>query len=364
MQTWLVVVATVLTLLGFIFAGQDLSLTPAPWGFVQNGDTEYPLMLGVISFTHLGFFLGFLFLYLNFEFYGFRSGFYPVIALSLTMIGVFFLYGLMNKLSAGTPIAYYDRRLFSMFLLDERDMLATVTAYAVGFSVIFSVASALKRLTRNYFMFFRFPIATAIGLALFVALQTLLSREKPFVFNTSDLQVLFIERALTPAVQFAVFIVGAVIPLYLLRLFLGMFRGKAEAEPVAPATPAVVATNAMPLSKPSRARRLVVTPLLFALVLGGLCWLTPAEYQFRVFKHVPDLFGLTPPMLSMSLSVATLGFLAMATLKAVPIGIIGLFHMWRDRRRAVSASKTDANMANQTDEDTVSEKVDPRQSTA
>lgn len=221
-QNFLVMLSAALTLLGFVFSSYNVTFWNGSWGVITHGSIEQHLILGVVPLANLGYFFSFTFIYLLFEFYGFKQAFYSAFNLGLLVLGTYGLFLLLKMLPLDNADidTYREYRDFLTFSL--KDIYSIVAAIIGGNIVTFLIAATLKKLTRNYFMFFRYTIASLCGFAAFVAIRI-------FLVNFNILApISMLMLAATPMAQFALGVVGMIIPLYILRMILGIFRGKGE----------------------------------------------------------------------------------------------------------------------------------------
>lgn len=356
MQVVLLVFATALTLIGFLFPHQDVTLWPSIWGYVAQGQEQYPIVLGVVSFTQLFYFIGFLFLYLSFEFYGFKNGFYGTLALSLMMTACYFLFGFLHNMSGDPRTAVIDRRILMFFDMTRREFVAGLVSFLGAYTLIFALATLIKKLTRDYFMFLRYTIAALAGFAAYVAAQVFLNNAGSASFE--DMLV----TAVTPAAQFAILVTASVIPLYLMRLVLGLFRGTSPVEPTAQSTPGGSKSVDENSESGGWFGTFVFLPLFFGAVTGLLIRVAVEAFNRDLFPDAP-LFvidGTEAPndyALHYAVVVATTLFCA-----RLAFFITGkLLKRRKERRLRVSNTASGQKLP---EEDTVSEKLNPFHKTA
>ncbi len=250
-QNLLIALATVFAIFGFLFAQKVFNFHEALWGYLQEGDLKQPVYLGIVPLPILAAFVSFVFVYLLFEFYGFKSGFYGLISAAT---GTGMAYGLTLYLRLSRMAATdsgYDLLLNQLFNHHPRDVLAWLASLIAGPFMALLVAVVLKRFTHNYFMFFRYLIAAPIGFAAAVASSvfiTLAGHESPRIM---------LLHTLTPIAQFTGFTVLSLPGLYVLRLLFGLFRGRIPT--VNTALPATAIANKpnkpVPPPKPKKLRR-------------------------------------------------------------------------------------------------------------
>ncbi len=219
-QILLVVLAASFAFLSLSAPDNDVVFWSATWGTVTHGQIVMPIVLGVVPFANLSVFFGFLFLYLLFEFYGFKMALYTSLAISLVLLMQFYLFfGLEHfnpenlnhqALLPTVPLSHLNQNLVH----------ALAAAITLGFSTYFLFAWLIKKSTRSYFMFFRFVLASPPGFFVFVFVKTyILKRDE-----LGDVSILIESIPLT--LQFVALSIVTVIPLYVLRLLLGAFRGR------------------------------------------------------------------------------------------------------------------------------------------
>lgn len=206
-------------LIGFIFCDKLMVFWPAIWGFMNHGDAQLPIILGVAPLSLLAYFLSFLFTYLVFEFYGFKQGFYNTVGIASAMAASFGVFWLLKKYGLDRSNPDYDDIFVTFLVQGRRFTVASMVAVLGGFTTCLIIAAGIKKLMRDYFMFIRYPIAGILGWAVFVILYTYIS----YFGILAPESMLF--YAVTPAAQSVILVIGSVVPLYLLRLVFGFFRG-------------------------------------------------------------------------------------------------------------------------------------------
>lgn len=219
LQILLICFASGIALLGLVFLGQDVTFWPNLWGYIEHGTTQLPVILGVVPFTHVAFFLSYLALYLAFEFYGFKSGFYGILGCTVVMGLSYFLFAAVAWWQTHEGLAFLPRSILAVLDHDRVQVYQTLLSFALGGITAFSLAGLIRKLTKDYFMFLRYPLASILGLGLFSMVQAFLAGS-----NTITLEDRLL-YGITPAVQFAVAVLATLIPLYFARLFLGIFKG-------------------------------------------------------------------------------------------------------------------------------------------
>ena len=215
----LIALSVMVATIGFIFCGKLMVFWPAIWGFMSQGDVQLPIILGVAPLSVLAYFLSFLFTYLIFEFYGFKQGFYNTLGIVSAMAASFGVFWLLKKYGIDHASPDYDDSVAALLVQGRRFTLASMAAILSGFTTCLIIAATIKRLMRNYFMFIRYPIAGILGWAVFVVVYTYISY---FGILAPESMIFY---AVTPAAQYALLVIASVVPLYLLRLVLGFFRG-------------------------------------------------------------------------------------------------------------------------------------------
>lgn len=219
-QILLIVLATSFAFLAIGVPEYDVAFWSASWGNITHGQAALPLILGVIPFTNLSLFFCFLFLYLLFEFYGLKLSVYTALAIALVLLLQFYLSFALQKLN---PTSLDNQVLLAtvpLSNLKQNTIHALSASVVFGFGSIFMLAWSLKKMTKNYFMFFRFCIASALGFCVFVFINQYLQHQNHLAL------ISIVMASITPSLQFAILSVFAIVPLYLLRLVLGLFRGR------------------------------------------------------------------------------------------------------------------------------------------
>jgi hypothetical protein len=211
--------AILCTVFGFIFLEKTVPFSYSIWGHLKDGNIEQPILLGIVPLNFITTYISFLCAYLLFEFYGFKTALYASLNLVVAILGTYGIFWLMQQYYLDPIASKTDEIILSLIKHDIRTLIAVVAPLFIGFFSTFFLAAIIKRITRNYFMFFRFTIASIIGFSLFIMSHTYLN-----YFDTYALRSMLIYMV-TPAAQFLLAISASVIPLYLLRLILGMFRG-------------------------------------------------------------------------------------------------------------------------------------------
>jgi hypothetical protein len=221
-QVLLIAIASMIVTFGVILSAKSLVFTTANWGYLSHGELKETLVLGVIPVLNLSLFLGFIFIYLNFEFYGLKVSFYNTLSVCLVVLLSSVILKLFIEYGLNVAESEMDQIIATFLTVRDEIVIITIVAIAIGYTLSLLVASALKKLTRNYFMFFRYPIAAIMGFAFVATLLTYIHNK-----NVMDYS-LFSVQAATPAAQFLILIVGSLIPLYALRIILSFFRGRPE----------------------------------------------------------------------------------------------------------------------------------------
>lgn len=218
-QNLLLVFAGALLCFGILFQQKTIVVTPGTWGFLQDGESKISLMIGTIPLLSLAVFVSFLCTYLLFEFYGLKTAFFATLCLSLTFVVCFSLFDLMKTYSLNLD-ENFDYILHENFSLNKLTIFSHSLATAISFSLGLIIATLIKKLTHVYFMFVRFPAASIICFAAFVTITVYVQN-----FQTLAPRSIFY-LLVTPFAQFVLLSVISLIPLYLLRFVLGIFRGK------------------------------------------------------------------------------------------------------------------------------------------
>ncbi len=190
------------------------------WPFFPNltatqnaGSFEYTLGPGFITGQEISLFLGYLFLYLSYEFYGIRSAWQtavalPVATLSLALVPQI----LVPQLPEAT----------TTHLMSTSATISFSIAITASLLVVFSVAGTLKTLTRQYLMFTRYIPALGLGFLTLVSIQKFAGG----AFQKGVLQIY--QEALPSLSHYLALTLAGLIPLYLLRTVLGLFKGRSK----------------------------------------------------------------------------------------------------------------------------------------
>lgn len=219
-QIFLIVLASSFAFLSIGVPEYDIAFWSASWGSIVHGEIKISLLLGVIPFSNLSLYLCFIFLYLLFEFYGLKTAVYTSLAVGLVLLLQFYLFFGLQKLN---PVGFDHHILLSnvpLSNLDQKLMHALAAAVSCGFASIFVLAWILKKLTKDYFMFLRFFFSSVIGFCVFAFVKVYLQKMQDLAL------ISIIMETITPALQFAGLSLLSIIPLYILRLILGFFRGQ------------------------------------------------------------------------------------------------------------------------------------------
>ena len=237
LQTFLTAMATTMAVLATLFANDNITFTRGSWGFIDAGGTQVPFFFGVISVFHCLGFLSFVFIYLSFELYGLKSAIYTTLTTLLVMSSVYALMLGIQHLNTNSPDLFFDSRHITFQILSHRDFVINVLPLAAGIVITVLFAALLQKMTRDYFMFFRYTLAAVIG---FVALVFLEFTLKSGQFHLDEIEL---ATALTPVAQYLALIIGFIVPLYIFRLFLGPFRGRTATAVAIAAAPAPETTT-------------------------------------------------------------------------------------------------------------------------
>lgn len=349
-QVLLLMMAASLVVLGFLFPHEDITFWPATFGYLVQGQDKYPLVIGVMGITPFTQFLGFLLLYLSFEFYGLKPALYAVLSLALVMAALYFLLGFLAQASIDPRTAPIDRRILMFFTPSHREFVATLCAFLFGQSLTFILAAGLKKLTQNYFMFFRYTIAALIGLLSAAALHAAL------LLETASSWEDFAIVSATPAAQAATFVILSIIPLYLLRLFLGIFRGRPQKD-----DPKTVPEQQPPVEETSTFGKIFKGLIFYPAVFGSI---TALALRLGIEACSRDLFPNAPLFIIDGTEhpndyAIHYGIVVAVTLIILrTIFWIGTFVFSR-RSRKTESSETSTPSFFVKEEDTVSEKINP-----
>jgi len=220
-QNSLIVLSVMLAVLGFLLAAKSIPFFPSVQAnYNELGDTTIQITQGTMPLSFLALYLSFLCIYLIFEFYGFKPAFYTSINISIVIALCYGISIVLHRFVLDPENSQTDLMLSQVFVIKPRVVLSLFSGVLLGFTTAFVLAAIIKKITRNYFMFIRFPLAASAGFFIFTAV----------VIYVTNLNLLAPEsmmlEALPPLSHFLAMIIASVIPLYLLRLFLGIFRGR------------------------------------------------------------------------------------------------------------------------------------------
>lgn len=229
-QFLLIIMSVVCVLLGMLLMSKSIYFFPCIQTVTTNNETVLQVGPGQISLAHVGIFLGFLLIYLQFEFYSLKPAFYTLICTAVATGTSFVLLNLMQTHLLQPDISQTDSVLNQAFSYNRLDVFATILAMTAGVTLTLFLAATIKRLTHNYLMFIRFPIASLIGFGVFTGTLIYITQFQAFAISS------MITSGITPYSQFVALILAAVVPLYVLRLFLSIFRGRAPKDKHAPQT--------------------------------------------------------------------------------------------------------------------------------
>lgn len=363
LQVMLIIAATTLTLVGFLFSSQNMT---AVLGTIDYSEAHYPV---IVNFTHLAYFLGFLSTYLSFEFYGFKTGLFTVLGLSLMMAGLYFLFFILNDLADTYRIPFFDKRILGFFVYPYPDFVANLIAFLTGQSLALTVSGVIKKITRNYFMFLRYPLGALAGFTLYVSVSTYLT-----TVGTLATEQMF-SQAVSPMAEFLLFIFASVIPLYLIRLFLGLFRGHDKKVKIQNDTPLQVVAQgtatapSLATKNPSQTlgsligllKTLLVIPLFLGLVAGIIFFCVLQAYHYNLILDVPHfvIAGHNAPLDSSLMMAAGVTFSLMGV--RFLIHTLGQVLARKQAARNATANNTQAELK---EENTVSEKTNPQKKPA
>ena len=207
--------------LGLIFFGQDITFWPNNWGYIEHNALQYPVVLGVVPITHFTFFMSYLLLYLTFEFYGFKNGFYGVIGITATLTAAYFLFEGSRWLSLHEKINVLPVAVLGFLHHDRFHICLLLLCFAIGGMTGFILASIIRKITGGYFMFLRYPFSSATGLTIFTLGYSYLTS------GAATPEERLLSEA-TPAIQMVMGVVATLIPLYFIRLIFGIFKGRSS----------------------------------------------------------------------------------------------------------------------------------------
>lgn len=229
LQILLLCLACGLAFWGLVFFEQEITFWPNNWGYIEHNQSQFPVVLGVVSFVNFAFFLSYLALYLVFEFYGFRSSFYGLMGTVATLSLSYFAFVGLRWLNMNEGIDFFPKSVLAFLDHKRFQICLTLLSFAIGGFISLALAAIIRKITAGYFMFLRYPIASSLGLSCFALAVTFLTSTEIPSWEDRLLQ------GATPAAQFIVAVVATLIPLYLIRMLCGIFKGGAtDASPVTP----------------------------------------------------------------------------------------------------------------------------------
>src|SRR3989339_1993593 len=162
-QHLLYALAMCLATLGIILGTKMLTFFPATWGYLSQGNLSEPIILGIIPTFNAALFLCYLCLYLNFEFYGFKTAFYGTLSVGSLIVVLFFIFKFYPDYGLNASENTGDQTIKDLISMSEFKAVKMLLSVGSSFFVSFVFAAAIKKLTRNYFMFLRFPLASICG---------------------------------------------------------------------------------------------------------------------------------------------------------------------------------------------------------
>jgi hypothetical protein len=216
---FLLLLAFAFALVALPFRDEFLLIWPNVWGYLEHGDVSVPVVLGRIPFGLALNFLGMIFFYLYFEFYGFKSAWKAVIGMLLSLTLLFFGFTELGRLQSLGILRLESTTEISWFGLDIRNFLALTLSLGAYWMVLITLASTLKKLTKNYFMFFRFFIAHTVAACLYISIGMYLQNFDKLAPESMALE------SLPYVAQLVLGSIGVLVPLYLIRLVLAPWKG-------------------------------------------------------------------------------------------------------------------------------------------
>ncbi|MCP5464743.1 MAG: hypothetical protein H7A33_06955 [Deltaproteobacteria bacterium] len=218
-QNLLTGMATACFVLAFFLQSKSI---PFPQVLEISGEeVRGPIITGEMSLYFFLPFFAYVFHHLIFEFYGFKAALYRVFSGMIAVSSLFGLLVLLQKFALDPESSKLDLSIIELLVHSPQDLVIYLFAVMFGFGAAFTFAKFFKALTRNYLMFLRFPPAACLGLGIFLAISIYLKH-----FTELALESMMWD-AVIPALQYALLILAAVVPLYFLRMTLGLFRGRA-----------------------------------------------------------------------------------------------------------------------------------------
>lgn len=221
-QYILIILAALLTLIGFLFSEQEIDFWPAAFAYVKHGEINHPVILGVVPLANLAYFAGFVFLYLHFEFYGFKNAVYSVIALCLGLAALYGCFEGLKVLNYRDPNSLSLINFKSLISFYSLDVISIILSLSSGYITVFFLSSIIRKITVNYFMFIRYFLGGLVGFAVYVVVRLYMINNQ----NTSVENLVI--YGITPYAQFVVGLAGSIVPLYIFRLIFGIFAGPQE----------------------------------------------------------------------------------------------------------------------------------------
>lgn len=235
-------VAATFILFSYLLSAKTIPFYPSlKLTTLENGEQLFEVLTSTIPLSHVGLFLGFVLLYLNMEFYGFKSALYGTIGAVAT---VFLSYGLLLVLfdfALDTEGSRIDYLIAELFRPNLKETISFALSLGIGFFTTFFLATFFKKITRDYFMFIRYPLASLIGFFALTFVGVYIS------FQGQLAPISMVYEAIPWYSHFAAMILVSVIPLYILRILFGFFRGRSIKEVSAQVKPVFKTSDDAPL---------------------------------------------------------------------------------------------------------------------
>lgn len=187
---------------------------------LENGEQLFEILTGTIPISHVGLFLGFLFLYLNMEFYGLKTALYSTLGAVATLFMSFGLLTLLFDMGLDEEASRIDYLISELFRPNLKETISFSASLGIGFVTTFVLATFFKKITRDYFMFLRFPLASLIGFFALTFVGVFISMQG----QLAPMSMLY--ETIPWYSHFVAMILVSVIPLYIIRIFFGFFRGR------------------------------------------------------------------------------------------------------------------------------------------
>lgn len=212
--------AILFCLLGFLLSAKSIPFFPTiECSLLATGEVQISVIQGAMSLFNAGFFLCFIFTYLHFEFYGFKSALYTAANAALGILVSFSVIKILKEFAMDAN-SHTDALILELFDFSKVSVIAMATATITGFASSLLIAATIKTITRNYLMILRFPIAGLAGMFCFTASKVYISK----MTELAPISMLY--EGIAPFSQLSALVLVMIIPLYFLRFIFGIFRGR------------------------------------------------------------------------------------------------------------------------------------------